>query len=123
MDFNAVCKYASDKGLTIYKALYEMGLYESVERRRWKAEYSSYTCAKNRCNSQSSKNWHNYGGRGIEFRFRNFRQFIRELGPRPDGKSLDRINNDGHYEPGNVRWATPKEQCNNTRRNKKRDAQ
>lgn len=42
----------------------------------------------------------------IEFRFASFDQWFAELGPRPEGMSVDRINNDGHYEPGNVRWAS-----------------
>jgi hypothetical protein len=65
----------------------------------------------------------NYGARGIEFRFTSFAQWFAELGPRPEGKdakgralySVDRINNDGHYEVGNVRWATALEQVHNSR--------
>ena len=60
-------------------------------------------------------NYANYGGRGIKFLFTSFEQFFAELGPRPKGKSVDRINNDGHYEPGNVQWATRSEQRKNQR--------
>jgi hypothetical protein len=56
-----------------------------------------------------------YGGRGIKFLFTSFEQFLAELGPRPSGMSLDRIENDGNYEPGNVRWATRSEQVQNRR--------
>ncbi len=52
----------------------------------------------------------------VKFRFKNFEEFWEELGKRPEGKSLDRINPWGHYEKGNVRWATHVEQCNNRRR-------
>jgi hypothetical protein len=74
-------------------------------------EYNAYTGAINRCAHDED-----YRGRGIEFKFTSFEQFFSELGPRPVGKTLDRKDNNGHYEPGNVQWATPKEQSNNTRR-------
>ena len=78
-------------------------------------EYQAYKSAKNRCSNPKSSGWNNYGGRGIRFLFESFEQFYAELGPRPIGKSLDRKDNDGNYEPGNVRWATPSEQIANTR--------
>lgn len=78
-------------------------------------ELTSYTMAKNRCTNPNADNYKFYGGRGIEFRFDSFEQFYALLGERPDGTTLDRIENDGHYEPGNVRWATPKDQANNRR--------
>ena len=77
--------------------------------------YVSYRCAKLRCQYPHDINYRNYGGRGIEFRFSSFEQFFAELGPRPAGKSLDRIDNDGHYEPGNVKWSTRSEQARNKR--------
>lgn len=49
----------------------------------------------------------------IEFRFESFEQWFAELGPRPEGHSVDRIDVYGHYEPGNVRWATHAQQCQN----------
>ena len=80
-------------------------------------EYQSWQHAKNRCTNPNYNGWARYGGRGIKFLFTSFEQFFAELGLRPEGKSLDRYpNNDGHYEPGNVRWATRKEQRENQRR-------
>jgi hypothetical protein len=78
-------------------------------------EYRTFLSAKARCRNPREKSWKNYGGRGIEFRFTSFQQFFSELGQRPKGLTLDRIHNDGHYEPGNVRWATYSEQLRNRR--------
>lgn len=78
--------------------------------------YRSYAEAKRRCSTQNRRNPELYIGRGIEFRFDSFEQFLANIGPRPDLRhTLDRINNDGHYEPGNVRWATRETQSRNRR--------
>lgn len=79
-------------------------------------EYVAYSAARQRCVNPKSPEFKNYGARGIEFRFRSFEEFFAEIGSKssPD-LSLDRIDNDGHYEPGNVRWATPAQQSANRR--------
>lgn len=86
-------------------------------------EYRIYLSAQARCSNPKDKAWEDYGARGIKFLFTSFAQFFAELGPRPAGDdargkalySLDRIENDGNYEPGNVRWATRSEQLKNRR--------
>lgn len=80
--------------------------------------FDSYSGAKGRCTNPKDAAWCDYGGRGIKFKFSSFDEFFDHLGPRPFRKSIDRIDNDGHYEPGNVRWATQTEQARNTRRTK-----
>ena len=57
-----------------------------------------YRWAKARCNNPNVKSYSDYGGRGIEFKFTSYGEFLDALGPRPLGYTLDRINNDGHYE-------------------------
>lgn len=79
--------------------------------------WNAYWNAKTRCEDSANKSYKHYGGRGIEFRFTSIEQFIAELGAKPTPQhSVDRINNNGHYEPGNVRWATWKQQLANRRK-------
>ncbi len=79
-------------------------------------EMSSFMAARRRCRSPKSSSFSNYGGRGIEFRFADFKHFLRVLGQRPKGTTLDRFPDvNGHYEPGNVRWATHRQQTANRR--------
>lgn len=73
-----------------------------------------------RCDNPKNPAYPRYGGRGITVcdRWRTFEGFLADMGERPAGKSIERINNDGNYEPGNCRWATAKEQNLNTRSNR-----
>jgi len=82
-------------------------------------EFRTWTAVKSRCSNHRLSGWHNYGGRGIRVCDRwlaSFDNFLSDMGPRPDGaSSIDRINNDGDYEPGNCRWATHGQQGFNRR--------
>ena len=89
-------------------------------RGKWTPEYAAWHAINQRCKNQKCKAYKNYGGRGIEVRLGSFEEFLAEVGLRPSPElSIDRINNDGHYEKGNLRWATRKQQCANSRRHGK----
>lgn len=80
-------------------------------------EYTAWRGMKERCHNQNNSHYHNYGGRGIsvcaEWRD-NFEAFFAHLGPRPSPNySVDRIDNNRNYEPGNIRWATVRQQALN----------
>ena len=88
-------------------------------------EYRIWGHMLERCENQKHKSFPRYGGRGIIVcsRWADFSNFLLDMGRRPSpSHSIDRINNDGNYEPGNCRWATPKEQGRNRSNNKIDDA-
>lgn len=80
-------------------------------------EYGSWLAMKSRCNNPADKDFPDYGAKGITVTpaWEDFNQFRKDVGPRPTpSHSLDRWpNRDGNYEPGNVRWATPRQQSEN----------
>jgi hypothetical protein len=90
--------------------------------------YSTWASIKQRCSNPNNPDYANYGGLGISYdlaweKFVPFRDYIlTQLGERPDGFSLDRIDNAGGYFSGNVRWADRETQANNKRNSRKKKA-
>lgn len=93
-------------------------------------EYRTYHHMVSRCKTKTDKSFKNYGGRGIkvcdrwlEANGKGFNNFLADMGNRPSLEySIDRINNDGNYEPSNCKWSSRIQQMNNTRRNFKVEA-
>lgn len=82
-------------------------------------EYRSWICMNNRCRYECVDRWDHYGGRGIRVCDQwvtphGFRNFLRDMGRRPPGTTLDRVDLNGNYQPGNCRWATAAEQAANS---------
>jgi hypothetical protein len=82
--------------------------------------YESWSAMLARCTYVRHPAWDRYGGRGITVceKWKSFENFLVDMGLRPEGATIDRIDNDKNYEPGNCRWATPSEQQNNMSTNR-----
>lgn len=86
-------------------------------------EYYTWKTMLSRCRSPTSNDWEYYGGRGIRVcdRWHTFENFFADMGPRPDGHSIERVNNDGNYEPTNCKWIPKAEQARNQRPKRRRE--
>lgn len=99
-------------------------LYERHGHKSQTYESPTYSCwksAKQRCINPKSSQFPYYGGRGISMCnewSNSFAAFLAHMGERPDNTSIDRIDNQKGYEPGNCRWATPEQQARNKRNNR-----
>lgn len=120
--------FVRSAGSSLGKGAKSCGCYNlDVARQRntthgmtYSSEYRIWSLMLDRCKNPKNSRFHRYGGRGIAVceRWLKFENFYADLGARPSlNHSIDRIDSNGNYEPGNVQWATPKEQqrnrCNN----------
>lgn len=102
------CFYEENKH--ILRKFKKHGMHKSKVYAVWEAMIRRSTC------KPGSLEWKNYGSRGITVcdRWRKFENFYEDMGDRPEGKSIDRIDNNGNYEPSNCRWVSTQENCQNT---------
>src|ERR1035438_771530 len=101
-----------------YKRTCENPADRYIRHHAWKLAHPEFRCFENmkrRCNNKNDSHYPGYGARGIKCLITSWHEIVSAIGSHPGlGYSIDRINNDGNYEVGNIRWATMKTQSNNT---------
>lgn len=121
--WSATCDCGRDFEVT--SSNFTHGFHRSCGCKRWRqaprkssGTYATWSAMRARCNNPHVRNYKNYGGRGIVCcsRWDVFTNFLADMGERPLGMSLDRIDNDGPYEAANCRWSTPIAQASNRRK-------
>jgi len=95
--------------------------YKTISSSQRKELYGIWYLMIRRCKNEKDNAYKYYGGRGIKVcdRWENFKNFLADMGPRPPGLQIDRIDTNGNYEHANCKWVTPRENVTNTRRCKK----
>jgi hypothetical protein len=94
-------------------------MFRHGHRTNRSSEYNSWAGLNQRCNYPRHVSWKNYGGRGLKVEFACFTDFLADVGPKPSPRhSIDRIDVNAGYKPGNLRWATAREQRLNQRRSR-----
>jgi len=97
--------------------------YSSINHPQFHMHYI-WSSMKQRCNNPKTNNYHRYGGRGIKVCKEweeSFENFLKDMGERPLGYSIDRIDNEKGYQPDNCKWVTKEENCNNTYKSAKHE--
>ena len=124
-----ICECGNEKVINLYRVrsghvkscgCLAANLFKRTHGCRNKPIYYVWRSMKRRCLNTNTSSYKNYGGRGIKVcaRWMKFENFYADMGEKPEGMSLDRIDNDGNYEPSNCKWSTRIEQGNNTRVNR-----